>query len=50
MAWAALRQAKIARLRHEEQTKADLQRRITENIARAVERLGSDKLQVRARP
>ena len=50
VAWAALRPAKIARLRHEEQTKADLQRRITENIARAVEQLGSDKLQVRLAP
>jgi hypothetical protein len=46
-AWAALRQAKIARLRHEEQTEADLQRRITENFTKAVDQLGSDKLQVR---
>jgi uncharacterized protein YjbI with pentapeptide repeats len=43
----ATRQAEIARLRHEEQTKADLQRRITESFTKAVEQLGSDKLQVR---
>jgi Pentapeptide repeats (8 copies) len=61
VAWAALKQAKIAnrnveiatrqaeiaRLRHEEQTKADLQRRITESFTKAVEQLGSEKLQVR---
>jgi uncharacterized protein YjbI with pentapeptide repeats len=46
-AWAALTQARIARQRHEEQTKADLQRRITESFTKAVEQLGSDKLQVR---
>jgi uncharacterized protein YjbI with pentapeptide repeats len=43
----ATRQAEIARLRHEEQTKADLQRRITESFTKAVEQLGNDKLQVR---
>jgi maltodextrin utilization protein YvdJ len=43
-AWIALRQAETARLRHEEQTKADLQRRITESFTNAVEQLGSDKL------
>jgi hypothetical protein len=37
----ATRQAEIARLRHEEQTKADLQRRITESFTKAVEQLGS---------
>jgi hypothetical protein len=54
VAWAAFRNAKIARQqaetarqRHEEQTKADLQRRITESFTKAVEQLGSDKLQVR---
>ncbi len=46
-AWAALTQARIARQRHEEQTKADLQRRIIESFSKAVEQLGSDKLQVR---
>ena len=43
----AMRQAEIARLRHEEQTKADLQRRITESFTKAIEHLGSDNLQVR---
>ena len=43
----ATRQAEIATLRYEEQTKADLQRRITESFTKAVEQLGSDKLQVR---
>jgi uncharacterized protein YjbI with pentapeptide repeats len=43
----ALQQAETARLRHEEQTKADLQRRITESFTKAVEQLGSDKIEVR---
>jgi len=43
----ATQQAEIARLRHEEQTKADLQRRITESFTKAVEQLGSDKVQIR---
>src|SRR5215207_2501932 len=43
----ATRQAEIARLRHEEQTLVDLQRRITESFTKAVEQLGNDKLQVR---
>jgi uncharacterized protein YjbI with pentapeptide repeats len=47
VAWAALRQAKTARLRHEEQTEADRQRRITESFSKAAEQLGSDKLEVR---
>jgi hypothetical protein len=46
-AWVALGQLRVARLRHEEQTKADLQRRITESFAKAVEQLSSDRLQVR---
>ena len=45
--YAALRQAAIARQRHEEQTKADLQRRITESFTKAVEQLGNDKLTIR---
>ena len=45
--WAALTQAATARRRHEAQTGADLQRRITENFTKAVEQLGSDKLEVR---
>jgi hypothetical protein len=44
---AAFGQWRTARLRHEEQTNADRQRRITENFFRAVEQLGSDKLEVR---
>jgi len=47
VAWAALRQAKTARLRHEEQTDADKQRRIIESFSKATEQLGSDKLEVR---
>jgi uncharacterized protein YjbI with pentapeptide repeats len=47
VAWAALRQAKTARLRHEEQTEADRQRRITESFSKAAEQLGNDKLEVR---
>jgi hypothetical protein len=43
-AWIALGQMKIARLRHEAQTNADLQRRITETITKAVEQLGSKEL------
>jgi uncharacterized protein YjbI with pentapeptide repeats len=44
VAWVALRQA---RLRLEEQTNADLQRRLTESFSRAIEQIGSDKLEVR---
>jgi hypothetical protein len=47
LAWAALRQAQTASERHQEQTNADRQRRITESFAKAVEQLGSDKLEVR---
>jgi uncharacterized protein YjbI with pentapeptide repeats len=43
----AFGQFKTARLRHEEQTLADLQRRITESFSKATEQLGSDKLEVR---
>jgi uncharacterized protein YjbI with pentapeptide repeats len=43
----AFGQFKTARLRHEEQTRADLQRRITESFSKAAEQLGSDKLEVR---
>lgn len=46
MAWAALKQAKTARERHQKQTKADTQRRITESYAKAVEQLGSGKPEV----
>jgi uncharacterized protein YjbI with pentapeptide repeats len=54
VARAALRQAAtstrladVAAQRHAEQTKADQERRITENFTKSVEQLGSDKLQVR---
>lgn len=47
LAWIAFGQMRTARLRHEEQTKADLQRRITESYAKAAEQLGSEKLEVR---
>jgi Pentapeptide repeats (8 copies) len=47
VARAALHQARIARLRHEEQTKADLQRRIAESFSKAVEQLLSEKIEVR---
>jgi hypothetical protein len=45
IAWAALRQAKTATLRHVEQTTADRERRITESFAKAGEQLGSDKIE-----
>jgi uncharacterized protein YjbI with pentapeptide repeats len=44
---AAERQAKTAANRHEKQTQADLDRRITDNFTKAVELLGSNKLEVR---
>lgn len=47
LAWIAFGQMKTARLRHEEQTKADNQRRITESFSKATEALASDKLEVR---
>lgn len=47
VAWAALAQARTARRRHEEQTKADLERRITETFAKAIEQLGSENLATR---
>src|SRR6476469_9035317 len=52
--WVALRQVQIAlrqadtnAQRHEEQTRADKQRRITESFSKAIEQLGNDKLEVR---
>ncbi len=44
---AAFGQWRTARLRHEEQTNADRQRRITESFSKAIEQLGSDKVEVR---
>ena len=43
----ARKQARVAADRHEAQTKADLQRRITETFSKAVEQLGSEKMEVR---
>jgi uncharacterized protein YjbI with pentapeptide repeats len=45
--YAAIRQVQIANDRHEAQTKADLQRRITESYSKAIEQLGSEKLEMR---
>src|SRR5512132_2244120 len=47
VAFAALAQARTARRRHQEQTAADRERRIMESFAKAVEQLGSDKLETR---
>lgn len=47
MAWAALRQAATARHRHEQQTDADRQRRISESFSKATEQLGSAEIAVR---
>jgi Pentapeptide repeats (8 copies) len=54
LAWAAIRQARtatrqaeIAGARHQEQTEADRERRITENFSKAVEQLASDKIELR---
>jgi hypothetical protein len=44
---AAATQAKTAADRHEAQTDADRERRITESFAKAVEQLGSDKRETR---
>lgn len=46
-AYAALRQVEIARRRHDAQTQADRQRRLTESYSKAVEQLASDKVEVR---
>jgi hypothetical protein len=43
----ASQQADTASKRHEQQTDADRQRRITESFARAIEQLGSEKLEAR---
>ena len=45
--WAAIQQAATARRRHNEQTDADRQRRITESYSKAVEQLAHDKIEVR---
>jgi Pentapeptide repeats (8 copies) len=43
----ALKQAETASKRHDEQTRADRERRITESFAKAVELLGSNNLETR---
>jgi hypothetical protein len=43
----ANRQAEIAAVRHEEQTRADRARRVTDTFSKAVEQLGSEKIAVR---
>lgn len=43
-AYAALKQAEVARERHKEQTDADRQRRLTESYSKAIEQLASDKM------
>ena len=45
--YAAIRQAQTASNRHEAQTDADRQRRITENFGTAVEQLASEHIEVR---
>lgn len=45
--WAAIQQARTATNRHYEQTRADLQRRLTETFSKAVEQLANDKIEVR---
>jgi hypothetical protein len=47
VAWTALRQVGIAARRHDAQTEADRQRRITESYSKAVEQLSSDKIEQR---
>jgi uncharacterized protein YjbI with pentapeptide repeats len=47
LAWAGVRNARTAALRHEEQTKADSQRRITESFSKAIEQLASEKIELR---
>jgi uncharacterized protein YjbI with pentapeptide repeats len=47
LVWAAVRQARTATNRHYEQTRADLQRRLTESFSKAVEQLSSDKIEAR---
>jgi hypothetical protein len=47
LAWAGVRNARTAALRHEEQTRADRQRRITESFSKATEQLASEKIEGR---
>jgi hypothetical protein len=47
IAQTASRQADIASRRHDEQTRADRARRVTDTFSKAVEQLGSEKMEVR---
>jgi uncharacterized protein YjbI with pentapeptide repeats len=47
LAWAGIQNARTAARRHEEQTKADRQRRITESFSKAIEQLASEKIEAR---
>jgi uncharacterized protein YjbI with pentapeptide repeats len=47
LAWAGIKNARTAARRHEEQTKADRQRRITESFSKATEQLASEKIEAR---
>jgi hypothetical protein len=47
LAWAGVQNARTAARRHEEQTNADRQRRITESFSKATEQLASEKIESR---
>ena len=47
LVWAAIKQARTATDRHYEQTRADQQRRVIESFSKAVEQLGSEKIEIR---
>jgi len=47
LAWAGLQNARTAARRHEEETKAQRQRRITESFSKATEQLASEKIEAR---
>jgi hypothetical protein len=47
LAWAGVQNARTQARRHEEQTKADRQRRITESFSKATEQLASEKIEAR---
>ena len=47
LAWAGIKNARTAARRHEEQSKADRQRRITESFSKATEQLASEKIEAR---
>ena len=47
LAWAGIKNARTAARRHDEQTKADRLRRITESFSKATEQLASEKIEAR---